>query len=98
MKFYAEAGFSHGCSVDHIIFDFDEGRGRAREEMPETILDRYDLTLQLASEFHAESKRLRSFTPLGVIQGWSAQSMRSEERRVGKECVGTCISRCSRYN
>src|SRR3546814_12754065 len=42
MKFYAEAGFSHGCSVDHIIFDFDEGRGRAREEMPETILDRYD--------------------------------------------------------
>src|SRR3546814_14426814 len=75
MKFYAEAGFSHGCSVDHIIFDFDEGRGRAREEMPETILDRYDLTLQLASEFHAESKRLRSFTPLGVIQGWSATSM-----------------------
>src|SRR3546814_8544970 len=43
--------------------------------MPETILDRYDLALQLASEFHAESKRLRSFTPLGVIQGWSAPSM-----------------------
>ena len=75
MQFYAEGGFSHGCSVDHIIFDFDEGRGRAREDMPNATLERYDLTLQLASEFYAESKRLKGFTPMGVIQGWSAPSM-----------------------
>ncbi|WP_394538824.1 tRNA-guanine transglycosylase DpdA [Lysobacter enzymogenes] len=75
IQFYAEGGFSHGCSVDHIIFDFDEGSGRSREEMPDATLERYDLTLQLASEFHAESKRLKSFTPMGVIQGWSAPSM-----------------------
>src|ERR1700733_11290050 len=23
-EFYDEGGFTHGCSVDHIIFDFDE--------------------------------------------------------------------------
>src|SRR3546814_20201746 len=27
--------------------------------------------------------------------GWGAQGMRSEERRVGKECVSTCRSRWS---
>ncbi|MHB1056912.1 MAG: tRNA-guanine transglycosylase DpdA [Rhodanobacter sp.] len=75
LDFYADGGFTHGCSVDHIIFDFDEGKGRAREEMPQQVLDRYDLTLQLAAEFYAQSKRLKNFTPLGVIQGWSAPSM-----------------------
>lgn len=75
LDFYADGGFTHGCSVDHIIFDFDEGKGRAREEMPQKILDRYDLTLQLASEFYAQSKSLKNFTPLGVVQGWSAPSM-----------------------
>lgn len=24
VEFYGDAGFTHGCSVDHIIFDFDE--------------------------------------------------------------------------
>lgn len=75
LDFYADGGFTHGCSVDHIIFDFDEGKGRAREEMPQQVLDRYDLTLQLAAEFYDQSKRLGNFTPLGVIQGWSAPSM-----------------------
>lgn len=75
LEFYADGGFTHGCSVDHIIFDFDEGHGRAREEMPQATLDRYDLTLQLASEFHAASKRLKGFVPMGVVQGWSAPSM-----------------------
>lgn len=75
MQFYGDGGFSHGCSVDHIIFDFDEGAGRPREDMPQATLDRYDLTLQLASEFYAESKRVKGFTPMGVIQGWSGPSM-----------------------
>lgn len=75
LEFYADGGFTHGCSVDHIIFDFDEGKGRSREEVPHETLDRYELTLQLASEFHAGSKRLPGFTPMGVIQGWSATSM-----------------------
>lgn len=75
LEFYADGGFTHGCSVDHIIFDFDEGKGRKRKEMPQATLERYDLTLELAAEFYAESKRLKGFTPMGVIQGWSAPSM-----------------------
>jgi len=75
MEFYADGGFTHGCSVDHIIFDFDEGQGRSRQQMPQSTLDRYDLTLQLASQFMSESKRLAGFVPMGVIQGWSGPSM-----------------------
>ena len=75
LEFYADGGFTHGCSVDHIIFDFDEGKGRMREDMPQETLDRYDVTLQLAAEFYAQSKRLSHFTPMGVVQGWSAPSM-----------------------
>src|SRR3546814_15658986 len=33
--------------------------------------------------------------PLGVLL---IEDSRSEERRVGKECVSTCRSRCSPYN
>ena len=44
--------------------------------MPGNIIDRYEITLQNASEYFAASRRLGGgFTPLGVIQGWSAQSM-----------------------
>lgn len=75
IEFYADGGFTHGCSVDHIIFDFDDGNGRTREQIPRETLDRYELTLELAASFYAESKRLKGFTPMGVIQGWSAPSM-----------------------
>jgi hypothetical protein len=75
IEFYADGGFSHGCSVDHIIFDFDGGKGRTRKEVPAETLERYDLTLELAAEFHQQSKRYQGFTPLGVVQGWSAASM-----------------------
>src|SRR3546814_15322453 len=33
-----------------------------------------------------------------VPTGWSMLHLRSEERRVGKECVSTCRSRWSPYN
>lgn len=84
MEFYGDGGFTHGCSVDHIIFDFDEGQGRTRLEMPQPILDRYDLTLQLASEFLIESKRVKGFVPMGVIQGWSGPSMATAARELVK--------------
>src|SRR3546814_21062244 len=37
-------------------------------------------------------------TRLGHIKGKSGDRIRSEERRVGKECVSTCRSRWSPYN
>jgi hypothetical protein len=76
VEFYADGGFTHGCSVDHLIFDFDEGKGRERADVPQGTIERYDLTLELAAEFFAESKQLGpAFVPMGVIQGWSAPSM-----------------------
>src|SRR3546814_16316944 len=36
-------------------------------------------------------------TDLGIIDIWIRQIRRSEERRVGKECVSTCRSRWSPY-
>src|SRR3546814_8438435 len=35
---------------------------------------------------------------LGTGEGYSVLDMRSEERRVGKECVSTCRSRWSPYH
>jgi hypothetical protein len=83
VEFYADGRFSHGCSVDHIIFDFDptltEGMGggnhRARA--------RFDLTQQNARDFLKAARTLgRGFTPLGVIQGWSPGSMAHAARNL----------------
>lgn len=77
VEFYGDGGFTHGCSPDHLIFDFDDlGAERSRDAVPQATLDRYEVTLQNASEYLTAAKRLGpNFTPLGVIQGWSAQSM-----------------------
>ncbi len=84
VDFYEEGGFTHGCSVDHIIFDFDEkllgtkgGSAEARR--------RFDITLENASAFFKASKRIsKRFTPLGVIQGWSPGSMAAAAKRLHK--------------
>ena len=75
-EFYADCGFTHGCSVDHLIFDFDDEPSRPYKGVPRDIRRRYDVTLSLASEFLRESRKIgKQFTPLGVVQGWSANSM-----------------------
>lgn len=76
-EFYADGGFTHGCSPDHLIFDFDDvGVTRTLSDVPEGVRGRYEITLQNASEFHRAAKTLGpAFTPMGVIQGWSADSM-----------------------
>lgn len=84
LDFYTDAGFTHGCSVDHIIFDFDPsaknmsgGSAEARK--------RFDITLENARKFLKQSKSLGTkFTPLGVVQGWSPSSMAEAARRLEK--------------
>lgn len=81
-EFYDDGGFTHGCSVDHIIFDFDEtlsgmegGTAEARR--------RFDITLENAAAFLAACRHMSNrFTPLGVIQGWSPGSMADAARRL----------------
>lgn len=80
-EFYDQCGFTHGCSVDHIIFDFDDsllglagGSAEARR--------RSDITLENARNFLRESKVAGQFRPLGVIQGWSPASMADAARQL----------------
>lgn len=80
-EFYDECGFTHGCSVDHIIFDFDE-RAAGLEGGSEEARRRFDLTLENARAFLDEARQSGRFTPLGVIQGWSPQSMAEAGRRL----------------
>jgi queuine/archaeosine tRNA-ribosyltransferase len=81
LDFYADGDFTHGCSVDHIIFDFDldapasGGTADARR--------RFDITLENADSFLRASRSMGSaFTPLGVVQGWSPASMAEAARRL----------------
>ena len=54
-------------------------------DVPEDVRGRYEITLQNASEFRRAAKALGpGFTPLGVIQGWSAESMAEAARNLAK--------------
>jgi hypothetical protein len=75
VRFYAEGGFTHGCSVDHVIFDF-EPRLKGTTGGSADARRRFDITLENAGSFIREARELGSgFTPLGVVQGWSPGSM-----------------------
>lgn len=83
-EFYADGGFTHGCSPDHLIFDFDDvGINRGLHDVPEGVRRRFEITLQNAAEFRLSAARLGSqFTAMGVIQGWSADSMAKAAREL----------------
>lgn len=87
IDFYGDGGFSHGCSVDHIIFDFeqDDRVGRLGEAQLNENIRRFEITSENAEVFLKESKRIGdSFTPMGVIQGWSPGSMGQAALRLKK--------------
>lgn len=84
VEFYHEGHFTHGCSVDHIIFDFDE-TVRGMEGGSQEARRRYDITLENARAFiKMATKHSGTFTPLGVIQGWSPHSMAEAAKRLWK--------------
>lgn len=75
VEFYADAGFTHGISPDHIIFNCDENNPE-RSEIDPSIAQRYDVTLENAEEF-LRLARIEGlpFEPMGAVQGWSPRSM-----------------------
>jgi hypothetical protein len=82
LEFYEDGGFTHGCSVYHIIFDFDESPA-GREGGSEEARRRFEMTLENADAFLSASRHLSNrFTPLGVIQGWSPGSMADAARKL----------------
>lgn len=84
LDFYADGGFTHGCSVDHIIFDFDPSLSGMKGGTP-AARRRFDITLENASAFLKASRSMgRGFTPMGVIQGWSPDSMAHAGQRLEK--------------
>lgn len=82
MEFYTEAGFTHGVSPDHIIFDCDLGNP------PESAVNaaarqRYAITLANAEAFLGLVRREgMPFEPLGPVQGWSPKSMAEAAHRL----------------
>ena len=72
-RFYQECRFTHGISVDHIIFAFTEN-----DQVKPTADERarYDVTIKNAARFlrcvRANGYR---FTPVAPIQGWNPASM-----------------------
>jgi hypothetical protein len=81
VDFYGDAGFTHGCSVDHIIFEYFPDN-RPESEVSEDVKKRYQITLNNAELFLKESKALKNFVPLGAVQGWSPQSMADAAKKL----------------
>jgi hypothetical protein len=82
LDFYSDAGFTHGCSVDHIIFDFDREECGLAAGTPDAR-ERYDITLENAVHFLRLSRDLGpGFTPIGVAQGWSPSSITESAARL----------------
>lgn len=76
LEFYGDGQFSHGCSVDHIIFEFSDTEFDFKFEDKE-ILRRQEICLSNASEFISKANKVigNYFTPVGVVHGWSPKSM-----------------------
>lgn len=87
VDFYGDGQFTHGCSIDHIIFDFIEDikAGEIEPERLEENRRRFEITSANAEEFLRQSKRLgNGFTPMGAVQGWSPNSMAEAALRLKK--------------
>ena len=84
LEFYADGRFTHGCSLDHIIFDYlPENPPSA--DAPTEALRRYEITIENAEAFLKQSRSLGgSFVPLGTVQGWSPESKANAARRLEK--------------
>lgn len=72
-EFYGAVGIDLGLSVDHIVEGYSDSDGLFGAPDAEAKR-RYDLTLALARDFLDASKP-HSYTPVGVVQGWSPESM-----------------------
>lgn len=82
VEFYTDAGFTHGVSPDHIIFECDLTNPTARN-VSRDVRDRYDITLSNAEEFLKLTRdEDHPFEPVGAVQGWSPASMADAAKRL----------------
>jgi len=84
VEFYVEAGFTHGVSPDHIIFECDLSNPPSTQ-IDEATLNRYNITQHNAEKFLKLVKAENfPFEPMGAVQGWSPKSMASSARKLEK--------------
>ena len=84
LTYYEDGQFTHGCSVDHVIFEHEPGR-HDRHGGSDEARRRFEITLANAEAFLRESRRLGSrFTPMGAVQGWSPGSMAEAAVRLSR--------------
>jgi hypothetical protein len=82
VEFYTEAGFTHGVSPDHIIFECDLNNPPENAVNADTR-QRYAITLANAEAFFELTRREgMPFEPLGPVQGWSPKSMAEAAHRL----------------
>jgi len=82
-EFYADGKFTHGCSVDHIIFGY-RADVTGLEGSTDDERERFDITLANAKDFLVATKSIPNFTPMGAVQGWSPDSMAIAAQRLEK--------------
>lgn len=88
LEFYIEAGFTHGVSPDHIIFDCDLSNP-SENEVGAAVRRRYAVTLDNAEAFLKLTKcDGMPFEPLGPVQGWSPNSMAEAAYRLERMGYG----------
>ena len=84
VEFYLDAGFTHGVSPDHIIFDCDTDNPPASAVDP-NVIERYGITQRNAEEFlRLVQLEGNEFEPMGAVQGWSPQSMAQAAKSLEK--------------
>lgn len=78
IRFYQDAGFDCGASVDHVILEYNSSWDHnlpGIEVVPDRCIKRQEITLDLAREFKQSCKKQQvTFEPIGVAQGWSPLS------------------------
>src|SRR3546814_20209398 len=91
------------CSSDLSFVGFSNGGMPGMGAYAASKAGLIGFARSLASDHAAEGIRVNALLPGGTItpsggEGNPAALERSEERRVGKECVSTCRSRGSPYH
>src|SRR3546814_15013931 len=96
------------CSSDLQLWAPGLDRGLSTEEGATLNINGADVPYYLARDavFSPDVRGSRTRPSVNAALQWAptsssvytAEFFRSEERRVGKECVSSCISRCSPYH
>lgn len=75
LEFYLDCGFTHGFSLDHVIFEF-KNNTQDMSGGSDTAQERFAITQENALKFlNASTNMPDPFQPIGVVQGWSPHSM-----------------------